>query len=125
MDLHKKFREDGSCTTLAINRLEVDRKYPIEQAKRVYTRFGPTILLSLSDLLLRPLKVFLPRQYADVFTDSDVEEINLAKMKLNLIYKAKCTETKFFKVEIGRSYFFADESYCAFRIGNTHASPQY
>jgi hypothetical protein len=100
MDLRKKFQDVGSCTTLAINKLEADKKYPIEHAKRVYTTFGPTILLSLTDLVLRPLKVFQPRRYADVFTDADVEETNLAKVRLNLIYEEQCTETKLFKVEI-------------------------
>jgi hypothetical protein len=80
MDLRKKFREVGSCTTLPINRLEVDRKYPIEHAKRVYTKYAPTILLSLSYPLLRRLKVFLPRRYAEVFTDNDMDDINLTKV---------------------------------------------
>jgi hypothetical protein len=77
MDLRKKFQNVGSCTTLATNKVQVDKKYPIEHAKRVHTRFGPTNLLALTNHVLRPLKVFLPRQYADVFTDADVEDINL------------------------------------------------
>jgi hypothetical protein len=100
MDLRKKFQDVFSCTTLAINKLEVDRKYPIEHAERVNTRLGTTILLTLTDPLLRPLKVFLPRRYADVFTDGGVEGINLVRVQLNLVPKGQCTEMKSFKVEI-------------------------
>jgi hypothetical protein len=100
MDLRKKSQDVGSCITLPVDRLQVDKKYSIEFAKRVYTRFGPTILLTLADPVLRPLKVFLPRRYADVFSDADVEDINSSKVRLHLVYKGQCTETKSFKLEI-------------------------
>jgi hypothetical protein len=68
--------------------------------KQVYIRFGPTILLTLADPVLRPLRVFLPRRYADVVSDAVVEDINLAKVGFNLIYRRQYRETKSFKVEI-------------------------
>jgi hypothetical protein len=39
---------------------------------RVYRRFGTTILLTIKVSVLRPLEVFLPRRYGDVFSDADV-----------------------------------------------------
>jgi hypothetical protein len=100
MDLRKKFQEVGSCNTIAVNKLEVDKKYPIEHARRVYTRFGPTILLTIKDSVLRPLKVFLPRRYGDVFSDADADDINSAKVQFHLIYKRQCAERTSFKLEI-------------------------
>jgi len=61
-----------------ISELVVYRKYPIEQADKVTTRFGDTILLSIRerDTPDQPqYKVFLPRRYAAAFKD-DVRAIN-------------------------------------------------
>jgi hypothetical protein len=44
--------------------------------------------------------MFLPRRYADIFTDANVEGINLVRVRLNLVHKGQCTEMKSFKVEI-------------------------
>jgi hypothetical protein len=100
MDLREKFLDVGSCTILSINKVELDKKYPIKHARRVYTMFGPTILLTLKDPVLRPLKFFLPRRYSDVFSDDDVGDKNSAKVRFYLIYEGQCAETKSFKLEI-------------------------
>ena len=62
-----------------ISELVVYRKYPIEQADKVTTRFGDTILVSIRDRDTpdQPqYNVFLPHRYASAFKDEDVQAIN-------------------------------------------------
>jgi len=100
MELSKKFQM-ATCYIVKIDSLEVDRKYPIIKAERVTTRFGKTILLCIQNsTTLNLFKIFLPKRYAETFTDDDLNVINTKKVKLNLIYKGMCDQTKSFKLAI-------------------------
>jgi hypothetical protein len=79
---------------MTIGSLQVEKKYPIPLAERIGTRFGSTILLSLQDPSMRIFKVFIPRRYCSSFSDTNIEEINLGKVSLGLIYKGTCVKTK-------------------------------
>jgi hypothetical protein len=68
----------------------MERKYTIEVAKHVNTRFGDTILLSLRVEEETLVKVFLPKRYSGAFTDEALEAINRGTLSLHLIYKGKC-----------------------------------
>jgi hypothetical protein len=72
MSLAQKFVEASSCHTVEIGSLEAEKPYPITQAQRVGTRFGPTILLSIRESEFALRKMFLPRRYSDMITDEDV-----------------------------------------------------
>jgi hypothetical protein len=74
----------------------VDRKYPIISAERVVTKFGPTVLTSITDEADRTVKVFMPKRYGSEFSDVDIEDINTAKESLFLVYKGRCDKTKSF-----------------------------
>jgi hypothetical protein len=96
MDLNEKFSgvtASSTNPTIKINTLMEGCRYPITAALRVQTRFGPTVLLTIvSDE--REVKVFLPKRYATVITDSDIEDINRAKVKLFLLYQGTCDISK-------------------------------
>jgi hypothetical protein len=70
----------------------IERKYPIEAARQVNTKFGDSILLSLRDGEQTLVKVFLPRRFCGAFTDENLEDINRGTLSLHLINNGeKCT----------------------------------
>jgi hypothetical protein len=87
---------------MKLSSLQVDRKYPITHVKRVGTRFGPAIVLTIRDTPDQILEVFMPRRFYSAFPDVDLEEINSEKVALNLVYKGQCVNTYAFKVAIER-----------------------
>jgi hypothetical protein len=89
MELAKKFRDMTTCRIIHISEMEVERKYPIDGAERVYTRYGETVLLSLRDPQTLLIKTFLPKRYAAYFTEADIKSINTEEVKLHLIYKGR------------------------------------
>jgi len=100
MDLSRKIQELDSCYNMKLSSLQVDRKYPITFAERISTRFGPAIVLAIRDTPDRILKVFMPRRYFSAFSNEDIDDINSAKVTLNLLYKGQCVNTRAFKVTI-------------------------
>jgi len=42
----------------------------------------------------------MPRRFYSAFSDEDLEDINSAKVALNLVYKGQCVNKKVFKVTI-------------------------
>jgi hypothetical protein len=79
MDLDRKFQDVTSGNTVKISSLEVDRKYPITRAKRIITKFWPTVLLNIRDTSFNTVKVFIPKRYGSIFSDADIEDINTEK----------------------------------------------
>jgi len=49
MELGKKFEKATLCHSVHVSSLEVERKYPIVHAERVYTKYRPTVLLTIVD----------------------------------------------------------------------------
>jgi hypothetical protein len=81
--------------------LEVNRKYPIERADRVTTRFGDSMLLSIRDVATDQMcKVFLPQRYTAVFKDDDVLAINDGFAVWNLISKGKSPGSNAYQLAI-------------------------
>jgi len=74
MDLTKKFQEATSSYAVNIRSLELGRQYSIIHAERVITKFGPTVLRSISSHNI--VKVYMPKHYSAVFSDEDIESIN-------------------------------------------------
>jgi hypothetical protein len=100
MDLSRRIQELDSCYSMKLSSLQVDRKYPITYAERIATRFGPAIVLAVRDTPERVPKVLMPRRFYAAFTDRDLNDINSANVKLNLVYKGQCVNTRAFKVTI-------------------------
>ena len=89
-----------SSNVISLSDLTVDRKYPIEVAKHVTTRFGDTILLSLRDGEQRLVKVFLPKRYSEAFTAETLKASDKGTLFLQLIFKGKCTQSESYLLEI-------------------------
>ena len=94
MDLTQKFDGVTCDTTVSVSELDVNRKYRILRAKRLTTRFGPTEILSVKGEDAAPVQIFLPRKYSDVFTDTDIEQINSNAVFIHLFFKGVCPTTK-------------------------------
>ena len=80
--------------------MEVGRKYPITIARRIDTKYGESVLLTILGLDEKLVSVFLPKRYTTAFTEGDIEMINSKKVTLNLIYNGTCEKTKSYKMEI-------------------------
>ena len=103
MELVKRFEEATATTantSISISLLVINKLYPIVQVKRVSTKYGPTVLLSLWDSNKKLIPLFLPKRYANVV--SDMEKISSRSVYLNLVYKSIC--------ELTRSYLLAIDS---------------
>jgi len=70
-----------------------NRKYPL-RAKRITTRIGPAVVLTIRDSLEDPAQVFQPKRYSDVVTDDDIDKINTNAVSLNLFYRGACATAK-------------------------------
>jgi hypothetical protein len=100
MALAQKFNE-VTCDITHISSLDVNRKYPIEHAERVTTRFGETILLSIRDVAEdRLCKVFLPQRYTAVFKDDDVHAINDGYAVWHLVSKGRCPDSTAYQLAL-------------------------
>jgi hypothetical protein len=76
MELSAKFKMTSSCRTVGVSFLKMDIPYPIQRAKKIQTRYGETILLTLKESTQTSVKVFLPKRYGDLFTDDDIKSVN-------------------------------------------------
>ena len=105
MKFGKRFEEAPATTantSISIYSLVMNRPYPIVHAKRVNTKYGPTVLLSLRDNYEKLVRIFLPKRYANVVTDEDMEKNNSRSVYPSLVYKGIC--------ELTRSYLLAIDS---------------
>ena len=73
--------------TIEIRDLVLDTKYPILRAGRVVTHLGHTVLLTIRNQTRLILKVFLPKRYARVVSDTDIVNINTNPETYCLVYK--------------------------------------
>jgi len=69
----------ASGQIVQIHTLDMDRPYTILYARRLTTKFGPTLLLTLQAEENMNIKIYLPRRYAEGFDDQDIEDINEGK----------------------------------------------
>ena len=98
----KRFNDVTSDIT-HISELVVYRKYPIERADKVTTRFGDTILLSMRDQDTpdQPqYKVFLPQCYTYAFNAEDVQAIKNGAAVWYLVSKGRCPKTNAYQLTV-------------------------
>jgi len=88
MDLTQKFDGVTCDTTVSVSELDINHKFRILKAKRLTTRFGPTMSVTVKDGGATPVQIFLRRRYSDLFTDTDIEQINSNAVFLHLIFKS-------------------------------------
>ena len=90
-----------------ISELVVYRKYPIDRADKVTTRFGDMILVSIRDRDTpdQPqYKMFLPQRYASAFKDEHVQAINDGATIRYLVSKGRCPKTNAYQLSVEYSY---------------------
>ena len=87
MEFHSKFHQVSAIGTVKVRDLVVDTKYPILRAERVMTHLGHTIPLTIKNQTRYILKVFLPKRYARVITDTDIMFVNTNPEYYCLIYR--------------------------------------
>ena len=90
MDIVKNFKEATSCKKRNISSLEKGKLYPTVRAKRITTKYGLTVLLTVRDTESSVFQVFLPKRYSAVISDGDMDKINNSAVSLNLVYKGIC-----------------------------------
>jgi len=96
MDIAAKFQQTNLSKTVSITSLDIDTPYNILRAEKTVTKFGPTVILTLTQSQTAAAaaaaaiteKVFLPKRYSTLFTDDDVAAINIQeKPTYHLLYK--------------------------------------
>jgi hypothetical protein len=60
--------------------LRHDERYRVMHAKRIETRHGTRVVLTLLEDD-RVISVFLPKRYGDAMEDSDVQDINTRRLQ--------------------------------------------
>jgi hypothetical protein len=100
MDLKAKFEAATSSTVISINELTPNRPYEIGYVERVDTKYGPTVLMTLLMTSASTAKIFLPKRYAGLFSNDDIEAIQNNTVKLQIIYLGTCPRTKSFDLVI-------------------------
>jgi hypothetical protein len=93
MDLSATFRSVATGNIVHLNTLKIDKRFPITYAQRHGTQYGPTDLLTLRVEAHNNVKVFMPKRYAEVFRDTDLETINGGNEHYHLLYRGTCSRT--------------------------------
>jgi hypothetical protein len=105
MDLSKRFAEAStSSQTISVGSLDFGKNYPILYAKRMASKYGSTVLLTLqtsSD----PVLTFLPKRYADAVSDYDIMKIQNRDVSLHLVFKGVYETTKAFVLAVEIFFF--------------------
>jgi len=105
MDLATKVATANASHTVPLGSLEVNNHHKILHAERVVTRYGPSVILTIAMSMQNAVKVFLPKRYAALFTDEDVEGINNQRIvSYDLVYRGKCEKTGAHTVDIQPSH---------------------
>jgi len=73
MDLAKRIEEATAYVTVNISSLSIIKLYPIVNAKRVTTQYGPSVLLGIRESEARIVQLFLPKRYYAVISDDDMD----------------------------------------------------
>ena len=94
MDLGKRFEEATAYASVSVCSLEPHKQYPITRAKRISTKYGLSVVLTLRGSDSGVVQVFQPQRYSDVMTDADLESINSKEVALHLVYKGVCESSK-------------------------------
>jgi len=89
-DLAKCFEESTAYASDNFTSFEPHKFYPIIRAKRIATKYLPTVLLTLRVSETSIVQVFLPKRYSEMMSDTDIDSINSKAVSLHLVYKGVC-----------------------------------
>jgi hypothetical protein len=100
MSLNQKFKEALSGLTMNVSALRHDERCRVMHAKRIETRHGTHVVLTLLEEDDRVISVFLPKRYGDAMLDNDVQDINTRRLQYYLIYRGKSSVSSALLVDI-------------------------
>ena len=100
MDLKHRFIEADVCDVIKVSEMQVGRKYPITRALRIDTKYGESVLLIILEGDGHSVNVFLPKRYAAVLTDDDIDMIKSKRVNLSIVYNGTCEKTRAYRLEI-------------------------
>jgi len=89
MDLGMRFEETTAYASVSVASLEPHKRYPIIRAKRLSTKFGLSVVLTLRCSDTHIVQVFLPQRYSDFVSDAVIQSINSGSVYLNLPESSK------------------------------------
>ena len=101
MYLVARFNRVSSGNIASLDNLTLGKLYLITRAVRQKTQYGPTILVTLwDDPTNANMRVFLPKRFADVFEDSDIDSINNGTYQYHLISEGRTPNGRSFKLAL-------------------------
>ena len=100
-DLAKRFEEATAYASVNVTSLEPHKLYPIIKAKRIRTKYVPTVVLTLRVSKTYIVQVFLLKLYSEIMSDTDIDSINSKAVSLHLVYKGFCESSKAYLLAIG------------------------
>jgi hypothetical protein len=100
MSLNQKFKEALSGLTTSVSALQLDERYRVTHAKRIETRHGTRVVLTLLEKDDRFINVFLLKRYGDAMEDADITDINTGSLQYHLIYRGKSSFSAALLVDI-------------------------
>jgi len=119
MDLGKRFEEATAYASVSFASLEPHKQYPIVRAKRLSTKFGMSVVLTLRSSYTIVVQVFLPQRYSDFVTDADKQSINSGAADLNLVYKACVNPLRPISELLNSKYIYIYMCVCVYFLPNT------
>jgi len=82
--LSQKFQLVPSVQFVRIKLLEINKPHHVIFARRHISQFVSSILVTLQTEEEINVKIYLDMRYSNVFEDSDIEDINTGKKKLQI-----------------------------------------
>jgi len=89
MNISQHFRSVATGQNVRIHTLEINKPYQVLFARRLTTKYGPTVELTLKTDGEINAKIFLPKRYAEIMNDDSIEDINNGKKMYNFLYRGK------------------------------------
>jgi hypothetical protein len=74
---------------MSVLALRLGERYRVTHAKRIETRHGKRVVLTLLEEYDRVVSVFLPKRYGDAMEDSDIHDIHTRRLQCYLICRGK------------------------------------
>jgi hypothetical protein len=100
MELVKRIEACNYRKCVSLGDLKQMQPHEVNNASWRNTKYGGSVLLHLQDNTGVQCCVFLPQRYSNAFTAKNIEDIILRHLKLRLIYKGLCDDTKTHRLSV-------------------------